>query len=440
MSEYAIDVSPLCIDHGELVLSEGSSVISDDLLAWLRERRIAAVVWPAAREAVLFAIAHDADGAVQLVDKDGSLTDGMLFADLRTELSNAGFGIDIALTCDLIDPKSTADSERDDAEVEFELPDDFGRGTVYALTEDGLTAVEDLEWPEEPRSQIWEFSHRGPSYAEMDALINRHPITVSVCDGWSAFGYREPEKPRTDLPPGRNELPLITAYLVDATDDHVGPLGWVDVKTKTRNLFGGYYLTLQREAPATFPAAEGEAGRLLAAMANNALDPDSEENAIIADDTIAVDAAGLQAAVAPAVADPHERLAMLLRALGVPAELIEHTIVGKSSGNQLLVEPRSPLSHLIAIADGGMRGITRLDRELNALERAADWGLDRPALGLGAAIANAGLGLAWLRASLRSRGTKRTLGLIGSLLVVSGATADAVLAARRLRRAPRNSG
>lgn len=437
MNDYAIDVSALCIDHGELVLSEGSSVTHDDLLDWLRERRVAAVAWPAERGSVFFAVAHDAEGAIQLVDEGGALAGGMPFAGLRTELADAGFGIDVALTCALLDPDAM-DPEADASDVHVELPDDLGQGTVYALTENGFEAVEDAEWPEEPRSQVWEFSHRGPSYAEVDALINRHPITVEVCDGWSAFGYLEPETERRELPPARGELPLITVHLVEAADGYDGVPGWVEVKTKARSLFGGYYFSLRPESPTTFPDAGGEAGRLLAVIANSALAPDSEENAIIADATLAVDAAGLHAALAPSDADPLERFSTLLRALGVPATLVDSALHDMTEEERRIVEPRSALSHLAAIADGGMRGLTPLNRELTVWERANDALLARPSWGIAFAALEMGLGAAWLAKSTRSSGTTRVLGVLGSLLVLGDGALDAGLGIRRLRRRTRD--
>lgn len=431
MSEYAIDVSPLCIEYGELRLDDESTTSAPDLVAWLRERRIAAAVRPAEQGSIFFAVAHSADQAIQLVGDDGALVDGMRLTALREELENAGLGTEVSL-------HSGDEVDDDIGETEWELPEDFGNGTVYAMTEDGPVKVEDFEWPEEPRVTVWEFSHRGPAWAEIDVLINRHPITVEAHGAWSAFGYEEPETERTELPPSRDEYPLIALHLVGAASPEEAERLWVEVKTRAQHQFGGHFLSLEPAAITTFSGTGDErTERLLTALANDAVSPDSAANQLIADETITVDAARLHAALAPSDIDSHERLSMLLRALGVPGELVELALSGGTLRSSHVVNPRSVLSHFAAIADGGMRGVTRLNRDLNAWERLNDWFLAHPTIELAFASVKAGLGAAWLLHIRRSTGIKRTLGTAGAMMILSEAAVDAALTTRRLRRTER---
>lgn len=438
MSVHSIDVSPLRIEYGELVLGEESTTTADEVISWLRQRHIAAAVKPAERGSIIFVIAHGPDGAVQAVDDNGALFDAMPVSALREELDAAGLGIDVSLSCDAEPIDDEDDSAYDLDQEDLELPEDFGNETVYELTEDGPVEAEDFEWPTEPTMRVWEFSHRGLSWAELDVLLNRHPITVDYSGEWSVFGYEEPEKGRTELPLAREELPLITAYLPQGEPEESDIAGWVEVKTRGRNLFGGYYLPFERAALTTFPEATNDAtARLLAVLADDNLSPDSEPNQLLADDTVTVDAVGLHTALAPSDADPRERASTLLRAFGVPEALAEVVVSGAHRSDRQVIVPRPILSHLIAIADGGLGGVAPRNRQLSLMESANDAILERPALGLTLSAAEIGLGYLWLRRSLRGRGAKRALGIAGAAVLLTDGLIDAALNIRRLRR---NSG
>ena len=438
MSDYTIDVSPLCIEYGELVRGDDSRTTPADLVAWLRARRVAAAVRSDGGDSIIFAVAHHPEGAVQVVSADGSLADGMTLDELGEELNASGLGIDVALSCNHLPEEDGADHEpeaEDEDEDELDVPEDLGQGTIYALTEGGFVAVDDAEWPEEPTYHVWQFSHRGLGWAEAEVLVNRHPITAASLGGWSAFGYQEPARARIGLPPSRNELPMITLHLIDGEPPEGYVVGWVEVTTRTRREFGGCCLALEPATETTFPEATAEdTDRLLRRLANESLAPDSSTNELLADDTIAVDAAPLHQAMAPSGDDPRRRLAVVVRALGVPPELVALAADGASVPNQRLIQPCSRFAHLVELADGGLADLAPLNREHTAAERAGEWLRVDPRRGLALALAEAGLGALWLGLGIRGHGAKRAVGIGGGLLMLSDGVIDAALAVRRARR------
>ena len=428
MPHHVIDVAPLRAEYGELVLGEDSQTTAEDLVDWLRERRVLAAVAPAGDGRIVFSVGGSPAGRVQVLDGDGRAGDGVELGALRDDLRRSGLGVDVGLG----DSGYVVD-ESDD--VEASLPDHLAE-PVYEVSDEGLVPADEVEWPEEQAYQVWEFSHRGPGWADIDVLLNRGQVTVAADGAWSAIGYEDPGSARTriDLPLDLGELPLIKLYLAERPMLGTVP-GWVEVTSRERRHFGGHFLTVEPPRLATFEPNGLDDGpaRLVRVLVNPELEPDSAANQLVADESVSVDATALHEAMRPSDQDPRRRLGGIALALGVPAPLVGLAIDGASAPNQRVIAPKGWLAHLADIADGGTAAIAPLSRDLNAIERSEQWLRRRPAAAMGLAGAEVALGAVALRRGLESRGAKRWVGLAAAVALLGDGAIDCALAARRAR-------
>lgn len=426
MTATSIDPTALDIIWGTLARPVDGDATSAVLAAWLRGRRVLAAVRHVADDELTFAVAVDDADRVQVLAADGGLTAGMTVSQLRDALGAARLAEDVWLS-------SGDDDEADDDEDQSDRlePLDLTGIEEETLADDDPGVDDGFEFEDEGRWVTWRFSAQGRGWAHLVAAVSEEPVTSAVWGGWSAIGGVEPRFELVE--PRRVDLPVVMLAL----PEEPGAGGWIEVRTALDADGFGTFLQPSPTARLTFAEGEvtGEAALLCRLLGNEELHPDSALNRVLADPTLTVDADALTAALQPSDDVTAETLVAAVEALGVPPQLARLALAADVEGTASAVTlPGGWGAALIGLADSGLAGLSPRSRDLSAAARAGVWMRERPATGAALAGVEILLGAGWLRDGLRRRGLRRALGVGGGLLLLADGVAEALLAARRLRR------